>query len=192
MSRGISLANKCQLLFGLAALLIIVAALLIPWVRYAQLVDDAQLETTRQVAKLWADNTVLEPKLVWILNRGDADGLKPGHVLAIYQDGEVIEDVIGSDIARREADAELLRREQESPSAFGRMMAAITNEVRAADHALRDFVGTPVDGGSSVKVTLPEERSGELMVFRTFDKVSYALVMNTQRPVHISDHVRNP
>lgn len=129
---------------------------------------------------------------VVVLNRGNADGLEPGHVLAIFQDGEIIEDVIGSDIARRQADEELLRRETESPTAFGRMMSAITNEVRAADHALRDFVGTPVDGGSSVRVQLPEERSGELMVFRTFDKVSYALVMNTQRPVHVNDNVRNP
>ena len=29
-------------------------------------------------------------------------------------------------------------------------------------------------------------------VFRTFDEVSYALVMNTQRPVHVEDFVRNP
>ncbi len=129
---------------------------------------------------------------VVVLNRGVADGIEPGHVLAIYQDGEVIEDVIGSDIAARERDQAMLRAEQEQPNPVGRMVAAVINDVRAADRALRDFVGTPVAGGSSVQVRLPEERAGELMVFRTFDNVSYGLVMNTQRPVHVNDNVRNP
>jgi hypothetical protein len=30
------------------------------------------------------------------------------------------------------------------------------------------------------------------MVFRVFDKVSYALVMTSTRPVHINDRVSNP
>jgi hypothetical protein len=41
-------------------------------------------------------------------------------------------------------------------------------------------------------VELPHERIGELMVFRTFDKVSYALVMRANRAVHIYDSVQNP
>lgn len=41
-------------------------------------------------------------------------------------------------------------------------------------------------------VELPEERIGELMVFRVFDKVSYALVMRTERPAHIYDAVYTP
>jgi hypothetical protein len=41
-------------------------------------------------------------------------------------------------------------------------------------------------------VALPEERAGDLLIFRTFDSVSYGLVMDTQRPVHILDIVRNP
>jgi len=129
---------------------------------------------------------------VVVLNRGDVDGLEPGHVLAIYQDGELIEDVIGRDIANIEQNEAHLRAEKEGPSALGRMFESIANELRSADYALRDFVGTPISGGSSVTVALPEERAGELMVFRTFDKVSYALVMNTQRPVHLNDNVRNP
>lgn len=39
---------------------------------------------------------------------------------------------------------------------------------------------------------LPDEESGLLMVFRTFDKVSYALVMNANRPIHILDAVKTP
>lgn len=37
------------------------------------------------------------------------------------------------------------------------------------------------------KVTLPNTRTGVLMVFKTFDRVSYALVMESTRPVLIND-----
>ena len=46
--------------------------------------------------------------------------------------------------------------------------------------------------GLSGSVKLPEERSGTLMVFRTFPKVSYALVMQARREIHILDVVHNP
>ena len=41
-------------------------------------------------------------------------------------------------------------------------------------------------------VTLPEERAGLAFIFRTFERISYALVMETTRPVTILDAVRNP
>ncbi len=42
------------------------------------------------------------------------------------------------------------------------------------------------------KVELPDERAGVLMVFRVYEKMSYALVMEAQRPLHIHDRVTNP
>jgi len=41
-------------------------------------------------------------------------------------------------------------------------------------------------------VTLPDERYGLVFVFRVFEKVSYALVMDVARPVNPLDLVRNP
>jgi len=41
-------------------------------------------------------------------------------------------------------------------------------------------------------VTLPDEKAGVLMVFRTFEKLSYALVMKSSRNMHVMDIVRNP
>lgn len=41
-------------------------------------------------------------------------------------------------------------------------------------------------------VTLPDEKAGTIMVFRVFDKVSYALVMDATRAMHLFDAVRNP
>lgn len=41
-------------------------------------------------------------------------------------------------------------------------------------------------------LTLPDERYGLAFVFRVFDRVSYALVMNISRPVNALDLVQNP
>ncbi|MCI0362284.1 MAG: HAMP domain-containing histidine kinase [Phycisphaerales bacterium] len=56
MVSGISLANKCQLLFGFAIVLILMAALSVPWIRTSMLVDDSQLEVSRQAAEVWLAN----------------------------------------------------------------------------------------------------------------------------------------
>ena len=45
-------------------------------------------------------------------------------------------------------------------------------------------------GGEAVR--LPDERIGLMMVFRTFDKVSYALVMESTRPIQVGDALRHP
>jgi len=39
---------------------------------------------------------------------------------------------------------------------------------------------------------LPPERYGLVFVFRVFDRISYALVMDVSRPVVVSDIVRTP
>lgn len=41
-------------------------------------------------------------------------------------------------------------------------------------------------------VRLPDERAGLLMIFRVFERVSYGLIMESSRPVHLYDTVRNP
>lgn len=50
------------------------------------------------------------------------------------------------------------------------------------------------ESGKNLKtaVRLPDERYGVAFVFRTFDRVSYALVMEIDRPVQILDLVQNP
>jgi len=46
--------------------------------------------------------------------------------------------------------------------------------------------------GKNSKVRLPDEFAGHLMVFRTFDKVSYALVMDAIRPVQVGHELKHP
>ncbi len=43
-----------------------------------------------------------------------------------------------------------------------------------------------------VSYTLPDERYGLVFVFRVFNKVSYALVMQTRLPVELLDHANTP
>mgnify|MGYP003700539525 FL=1 len=50
---NLSLANKCLLLFGGAATLIILIALSLPWLRMNTLVDTAERDTTREVIGAW-------------------------------------------------------------------------------------------------------------------------------------------
>ncbi|MGH8670972.1 MAG: LysM peptidoglycan-binding domain-containing protein [Burkholderiales bacterium] len=47
-------------------------------------------------------------------------------------------------------------------------------------------------GSQAVPVVLPEERYGLVFVFRVFERVSYALVVQTSRQVNIVDIVKNP
>lgn len=53
MWRGISLANKTLLLFGGAVVLIVLTALTLPWFRMNALVDEGQLEVSRQLVAAW-------------------------------------------------------------------------------------------------------------------------------------------
>lgn len=41
-------------------------------------------------------------------------------------------------------------------------------------------------------VTLPDERAGLVMVFRTFEKLSLGIVLEADRPLAVKDRVRNP
>lgn len=115
---------------------------------------------------------------VVVLNLGTADGLETGHVLAVWQKGPLVEDRWADQPDRRTATY------QE------------TNGSLAAD--LGEFINRISDGIGSIQspepplVALPDERAGLVMVFRTFDKVSYALVMESNRPMHLYDRVTNP
>jgi LysM repeat protein len=61
-------------------------------------------------------------------------------------------------------------------------------------HVLEVFqAGTKVrDPYDHSKITLPEERAGILMVFRTYRKVSFALVMAAEREMRVLDAVVSP
>ncbi len=81
------------------------------------------------------------PQSIVTLNRGRADGLEIGHVLAVLQTGATVQD-------------------------------------------------RTVSGKEYIK--LPDERVGEMFVFRVFDRISYALIMNATRSVNVGDRFVQP
>jgi len=52
-----------------------------------------------------------------------------------------------------------------------------------------EVVRDRIKGGS---VALPDERAGLLMIFRTFEKMSFGLVLEADRPLSVKDKVQNP
>jgi len=79
------------------------------------------------------------PMDIVVINKGKRDGLEIGHVLAVYQAGELVHDQV-----------------------------------------------------AEVNVRLPDVRAGLAMVFDTFEKASYAIVLKSDRPLKIMDKVKNP
>jgi len=59
-----------------------------------------------------------------------------------------------------------------------------------AGETVEDEVGR--SGLFNEKVRLPDRPAGTMMVFRTFDRMSYALVMEAQSEIRVLDLVRNP
>ena len=45
---------------------------------------------------------------------------------------------------------------------------------------------------TNARVNLPDEIAGTLMVFRPFERVSYALVMKATQALHVLDKVKTP
>ncbi len=77
-----------------------------------------------------------------MINRGTADGIEMGHVLAITKEGE-----------------------------------------RKIDRS---------QPGERTPIKLPNERNGLLMVFRPFEKLSYALILEITDAVTVGDSIGNP
>jgi hypothetical protein len=63
---------------------------------------------------------------------------------------------------------------------------------RAGEAVPDDVMNANRIAASRDKVQLPDEFTGRVMVFRTFDRVSYALVMDGIRPVRIGDRLKGP
>jgi hypothetical protein len=101
-------------------------------------------------------HTVMGQYQVVALNRGENDGLEPGHVLAIHQLGEVVRD------SYSKGGLAATRRARPSSSSFGS------------------------------RVQLPDERIGMVMVFKAFDNLSYALVMETTHEIRQGDRAKSP
>lgn len=77
----------------------------------------------------------------------------------------------------------VINRGERDGMEVGHLLAAYTN-----GETVRD----PYDKESNALVKLPNERSGLVMVFKTFDRVSYAITLESKRVIHNYDYVQTP
>ena len=116
------------------------------------------------------------------INRGSRDGVEVGHVLATFRRGNTV--------SRTRSGRPSLLRE-----ILG--MEVGTLDVKAVP-VVPDTVVASSDPTAAPRpdpyqpVVLPDERSGVVIVFRTFEKMSYALVLKSVRPISIGDYVQKP
>ena len=64
--------------------------------------------------------------------------------------------------------------------------------VLAVNQAGRSVIDAHHHKDQTKEVTLPTERAGTMMIFRSFDKVSYGLIMKSERSMRIGDYVTAP
>ena len=104
------------------------------------------------------DNTEMGRGSIVTIDRGAADGVDVGTVLAIYRGVAPIRD------PRPNNEPEVIVRYWDQTTWF------------RPDKFL----------------DVPEERTGLMFVFRVFDRVAYAILLNTTDPVQVGDFVRKP
>jgi LysM domain-containing protein len=119
------------------------------------------------------------PRSIVALSKGSADGLEVGHVLAIYRTQP------GARYALRTAP--LWGRS--GPTGDDSPRTYYSEQLTPRDASLYP-ARQPITEFDLAK--FPSERYGLLMVFRTFDRASFALVMEASRQVSLNDIVANP
>ena len=108
------------------------------------------------------------------LSKGSKDGLEVGHVLAIYR-------------SQSTADMRASPLYMEGPT--DRPRTYYTEELTTRNGPLYPEMREVTPKETS---NLPDERYGLVMVFRTFDRAAFGLIMNASRPVALNDIVTNP
>jgi hypothetical protein len=119
------------------------------------------------------------PQGIVALSKGSLDGLEVGHVLAIYRSQSTL--AFGSRMAPLYGTQGLTMNE--SPRAY------YSEDIPTRDAPLYQR-GRRITEADAAK--LPDERFGLVMVFRTFDRAAFGLVMQASRPVAVNDVVTNP
>ncbi|MEZ5474981.1 MAG: LysM peptidoglycan-binding domain-containing protein [Steroidobacteraceae bacterium] len=65
-------------------------------------------------------------------------------------------------------------------------------EVVRDNFGKRSFFGIKTGSAFAPKVKLPNERSGTMLVFRVYDRMSFGLIVSAENAIRVADHIRNP
>lgn len=124
---------------------------------------------------------------VVVLNLGSDEGIEKGHVFDIFNGGDIVQDRVAADASKWD----------------WKNMKFWSQEFWYGDHRTDGWLEDEPDPNApfplhreahpqSEDYMLPYERAGTLMVFRTFDRVSFGLVMHASRSMNVLDTVRSP
>jgi hypothetical protein len=125
------------------------------------------------------------PNTVVSINRGKNDGLEEGHVLSINRYGKVIQDPEYKKASTTQVEPEEKKLKEVN----------FDVSTDADGKKIVNFAKEPVQTQVKLapgQVKLPDERVGLLMIFRTFDRVSYGLIMNAKDAIYTLDAVQTP
>lgn len=152
-----------------------------------------------------------------VINRGAQDGLEPGHVLAVHRAGRMVKTTDGRqrwvfmDYGCIKPGEKVTYDQPHDPRQT--MQECQSSEVKAGPWAYLDlgclkpgkkvsfdqffdpkdaYDRACIERKRSDVVQLPDSRTGLVMVYRVFDRVAYALVVQSERPVYLLDTVKNP
>ena len=114
------------------------------------------------------------------INLGTAEGMEEGHVLAIKRAGKLVQMPSGN---RREYKPYRWPANKNKPYDWS------TGAYASATESSQPAAGENTDPSL---IKLPSERIGLLMIFRTFEHVSYALVMQASDSINVLDLVETP
>jgi hypothetical protein len=115
------------------------------------------------------------------INRGSRDGVEVGHVLASVRRGDQMV---------RETRTTLFS----DLFGFGPKTVEVKPVSPVPDTVVAgaDPKATPVTVRGDERILLPDERSGLVFIFRTFEKISYGMVLKSVRPISVGDVVQTP
>ncbi|MFA5081082.1 MAG: LysM domain-containing protein [Hydrogenophilaceae bacterium] len=113
-----------------------------------------------------------------IISKGSVDGIERGHVLAVFR--------AGKSVGRAEGDSRIKSFSPKSGYLDGAKERGNNNPYVPFNNAEQ------AEPGPTGATQLPNVRTGLVMVYRVFNRVSYALVMESYSPLFLLDHVGNP
>ena len=125
------------------------------------------------------------PNAVVTINKGFKDGLEQGHVLTVNRFGRTIKN---PEIAKRAR----LKQIEDNKNGKPKLKELNFDTKKGEDGKWEVNFPKEKEGESLKDIKLPDERVGLVMIFRTFERVSYGIIVEATEPVNVLDAVETP
>ena len=120
------------------------------------------------VMSLYDAHAISGQYMIAVINRGKQQGIKVGHVLGIYAEGRTVEDI-----------------EEKA-----RAQAAVTEYMK--QHPIYPKKSVKPLPEFDIQVELPPEKIGTMVIYKVTDKLSFGLIVESERAVRNGDKIGNP